>query len=57
MSDSTENASSDPDNQQRRLESRLSWLGGIIDGESMVTTTKRVGVNIINMVIARESPL
>ena len=43
MSNSTKNASSDPDNQQRRLESRLSWLGGIIDGEGMVTTIKRVG--------------
>jgi len=29
------------DNQQRSLESRLSWLGGIIDGEGMVTAIKR----------------
>lgn len=41
MPNLTDNASS-ADNQQRRLESRLSWLGGIIDGEGMVTTIKRV---------------
>lgn len=28
-------------NQQRRLEDRLNWLGGIIDGEGMVTVKKR----------------
>ena len=27
------------DNQQRRLEDRLCWLGGIIDGEGCVTAT------------------
>lgn len=42
MPTSTKNASS-ADNQQRRLELKLSWLGGIIDGEGMVTTIKRVG--------------
>jgi hypothetical protein len=29
------------DNQQRRIEERLHWLGGIIDGEGMVTVIKR----------------
>ena len=29
------------DNQQRRLDSRLGWLGGIIDGEGMITVIKR----------------
>ena len=29
------------DNQQRRLNSRLGWLGGIIDGEGMITVIKR----------------
>jgi hypothetical protein len=29
------------DNQQRSLEHRLSWLGGVIDGEGMVTAIKR----------------
>ena len=28
-------------NQQRSLESRLSWLGGVIDGEGMITAIKR----------------
>ena len=37
----TDNASSDPENQQRRLELKLAWLGGIIDGEGMVTAIKR----------------
>ncbi len=30
------------DNQQRRLDVRLGWLGGIIDGEGMITVMKRV---------------
>lgn len=29
------------ENQQRSLESRLCWLGGIIDGEGMITAIKR----------------
>lgn len=29
------------DNQQRSLELRLSWLGGIIDGEGMITFSHR----------------
>lgn len=29
------------DNQQRRMEDRLNWLGGIIDGEGMVTLVKK----------------
>ncbi len=32
-------------NQQRRLELRLSWLGGIIDGEGMITTIRRFEKN------------
>src|SRR5438105_4472359 len=40
----TDNASS-ADNQQRRLELKLSWLGGIVDGEGMVTTIKRFEKN------------
>lgn len=29
------------DNQQRRIEERLSWLGGIIDGEGCITACQR----------------
>src|SRR3989338_5086286 len=29
------------DNQQRRLSRRLGWLGGVIDGEGMITVVKR----------------
>ena len=29
------------DNQQRRLDIKLGWLGGIIDGEGMITVIKR----------------
>lgn len=29
------------DNQQRSLDARLSWLGGIIDGEGMITAIRR----------------
>ena len=29
------------DNPQRRLDIRLGWLGGIIDGEGMITVIKR----------------
>jgi hypothetical protein len=29
------------DNQQRRIEERLCWLGGIIDADGMVTATQR----------------
>lgn len=29
------------DNPQRRLEIKLAWLGGIIDGEGMITVVKR----------------
>ena len=29
------------DNQQRRIEERLHWLGGIIDGDGMITVIKR----------------
>ena len=28
-------------NQQRRIGDRLNWLGGIIDGDGMVTITKK----------------
>jgi hypothetical protein len=31
----------DADNQQRRLDIKLGWLGGIIDGEGMITVIKR----------------
>ena len=30
-------------NQQRSLDHRLCWLGGIVDGEGMITLIKRVG--------------
>jgi len=33
------------ENQQRSLDNRLHWLGGIIDGEGMITLIKRVGKN------------
>ena len=31
------------DNQQRRIDLKLAWLGGIIDGEGMITVIKRTG--------------
>lgn len=57
------------DNQQRRTEDRLSWLGGIIDGEGTITLMKRkkakgkcgfiprIGITNTNTYIMKEAKL